>query len=69
MTTIYDERTGRPMDGAAEALETLSDQELESELTIASLHQEAPREQRWERLWTELLNRRLRYRKRGLGAT
>ncbi len=60
-TTSYDAQTGRPMNGDVEALETLSDQELEGELTIASLYPETPREQRWQRLRRELIDRRRAY--------
>ena len=56
----YDPVTGRPLDGHTEALETLSDRELEAELTIA-VHTEK-RGQRYERLWRELLDRRRGYR-------
>ncbi len=61
-TQAFDTVTGRPLHGRAEAVETLSDPELQAELTIASLH---PREQRFERLWRELLVRRPGYAGRG----
>lgn len=63
-TTAFDTVTGRPLHGNTEAVATLTDPELEAELTIASLH---PREQRFERLWRELLERRRGYRGRGVG--
>ena len=55
---LFDTVTGRPLEGQAEAVETLTDPELQAELTIASLH---PRERRFERLWPELLQRRRGY--------
>ncbi len=55
---VFDTVTGRPLHGQAEAVETLTDPELQAELTIASLH---PREQRFERLWREVLQRRRGY--------
>ena len=61
-TTGFDRVTGRPLHGRSEAVETLTDPELQAELTIASLH---PREQRFERLWRELLARRRGYRGHG----
>ncbi len=61
-TTAFDTVTGRPLQGEIEAVETLTDPELQAELTIASLHS---REQRFERLWRELLERRRGYRGRG----
>ena len=61
-TTGIDRVTGRPLLGQSEAVETLTDPELQAELTIASLH---PRELRFERLWHELLERRHGYRGRG----
>jgi hypothetical protein len=60
--TAFDTVTGRPLHGEVEAVETLTDPELQAELTIASLH---PREQRFERLWRELLERRRGYHGRG----
>ena len=35
--TVFDQRTGRPLEGAVEAVETLTDSELEREVTIAAL--------------------------------
>lgn len=35
--TVFDQRTGRPLEGAVEAVETLTDTELEREVTIAAL--------------------------------
>jgi len=58
-TQAIDTVTGRPLLGQDEAVETLTDPELQAELTIASLH---PREQRFERLWRELIARRRGYR-------
>jgi hypothetical protein len=34
---VFDQRTGRPLEGAVEAVETLTDTELEREVTIAAL--------------------------------
>ena len=61
-TTAYDQRTGRPLDGQTEAVETLTDGELGAELTIAALYP-VGRARRYERLWRELLNRRHTYRR------
>jgi hypothetical protein len=55
--TTYDIRTGRPLHEGDEAVEKLSDDELEAELTIALLNVEHRRE-RYERLSDELLSRR-----------
>jgi hypothetical protein len=55
--TTYDIRTGRPLHEGDEAVETLADDELEAELTIALLNVELRRE-RYERLSDELLSRR-----------
>ncbi len=57
---VVDTVTGRPLHGQADAVETLTDPELQAELTIASLH---GREQRFERLWRELLARGRGYRR------
>lgn len=37
MARVYDTRTGRPLEGSAEAVETLSDRELDVELVIAAV--------------------------------
>jgi hypothetical protein len=54
--TTYDIQTGRPLYEGTEAVETLSDHELEAELTIALLALEHRRE-RYERLSDEILKR------------
>jgi len=56
-----DEKTGRPLQDGTEAVETLSDQELDAELTIA-MYDEERREQRVHRLQQELQRRRGRQR-------
>ena len=66
-TTGYDAATGRPLHGRDEAVETLSNNELEAELTIASLYAAVGRAERYDRLWGELLNRRRGYSTRGVG--
>jgi hypothetical protein len=53
----YDLRTGRPLHEGDEAVETLADDELEAELTIALLNVDR-RRHRYERLSDELLKRR-----------
>jgi hypothetical protein len=53
----YDATTGRPLHQGTKAIETLDDNELEAELTIALLDPER-RERRYDQLWQELLNRR-----------
>jgi hypothetical protein len=37
LTHTFDVRTGRPLDGEVEAISSLSDSELEREMTIAAL--------------------------------
>jgi hypothetical protein len=49
--TVFDARTGRPLEGEAEAVETLTDVELEREITIAALA--TPRSRRFDALFTE----------------
>jgi hypothetical protein len=61
MQTI-DTVTGRPQHGGSDAVETLSEEELETELTIAVL-EPGFRERRYEQLWRELLSRRRGYGK------
>ena len=53
----YDVATGRPLEDGDEAVETLADDLLDAEITVALLDPER-REQRFERLAQELLNRR-----------
>jgi hypothetical protein len=57
VTTDYDAATGRPLHNGGEALETLADDELEAELTVALLDAER-RELRVNRLVEELRGRR-----------
>lgn len=52
----HDPRTGRPLDGAHEALETLSERDLQRELTIAALA--SSRHDRFQRLLAERERRR-----------
>jgi hypothetical protein len=63
----YDDVTGRPLHDGREALQTLADDELEAELTIALLEQ-ARRVHRLSRLEQELLVRRRRRHDRDLVA-
>ncbi len=59
MTTLshaHDVRTGRPLDGSREAVETLTDWELEREMTIAALTSQ--RSYRFESLLVERRRRR-----------
>jgi hypothetical protein len=60
MTTGYDPITGRPLIGEHEAVETLADEELEAELTIA-MHDAERRPRRFELLVHELLRRQRGY--------
>ena len=53
----YDIRTGRPLHDGSDAVDTLADDELEQELTIALLNLEI-RRQRYEQLSDELMRRR-----------
>ena len=46
-----DPKTGRPLDGDAEAIDSLSAEELERELTLAAI--EHARDYRFQRLLTE----------------
>jgi hypothetical protein len=62
--TTYDIQTGRPLHEGDEAVETLADDELEAELTVALLDLEH-RRQRYERLSDELLRRRGERAERG----
>ena len=52
----FDERSGRPLDAGHDAVETLSEGELEAELTIAAY---APGHLRWDR-YQRLLDERKR---------
>ena len=61
MGTERDPRTGRPLYEGDDAVETLTDPELEAELTIA-LFDEERREHRIRRLEGELQRRRRRQR-------
>ena len=57
MTTEYDTATGRPLSDGAEAVQTLPDDELQAEVTVALLDVER-RERRLDRLEEELQRRR-----------
>ena len=61
MATDHDAKTGRPLHDGDEAVETLTDDELDAELTIA-LFDEERRERRIRRLEQELQRRRRRQR-------
>jgi hypothetical protein len=65
LTINYDPATGRPLRDDEEAVETLTDEELETELTVVS-YDAVRRSERYDRLWHELLQRRRGYRKRRL---
>jgi hypothetical protein len=52
-----DPATGRPIHGNEEAIETLSVTELDAALTVAA-HDPVRHDQRYDRLWRELLSRR-----------
>ena len=54
--TEFDARTGRPLEGEAEAVETLTDAELESETTLAALT--SRRSRRFDELFSERRRRR-----------
>jgi len=56
MTMSYSPTTGRPLNGEGEAVATLSDDELEIELTVAS-HDPVRRATRYDRLVRERLAR------------
>jgi hypothetical protein len=58
----YDARTGRPLDGEREAVETLTDTELDTELLIAAVATGRLRLDRFATLRHELLRRRFRTR-------
>jgi hypothetical protein len=58
MNRSYDPRTGRPLEGEREALETLTDQELEVELYVAAAATGKRRVLRFELLRSELDRRR-----------
>ena len=49
----FDQRSGRPLDDGREAVETLSDGELEEELTVAAYAPGRMRFARYERLLDE----------------
>jgi hypothetical protein len=53
-----DARSGRPLDGGREALEALSDDELEKELTVAAYAPGLLRINRYQRLLGERQRRR-----------
>ena len=53
-----DARSGRPLDGGGEAFETLSDDELEEELTVAAYAPGLLRINRYQRLLGERQRRR-----------
>jgi hypothetical protein len=54
--TVFDARNGRPLEGEAEAVETLTDAELESETTLAALT--SRRSRRFDELLSERRRRR-----------
>ena len=54
--TVFDARTGRPLEGDVEAVETLTDVELEREITLAALTSQ--RSQRFDALLSERRRRR-----------
>jgi hypothetical protein len=58
----YDPRTGRPLEQSREAVETLTDSELDAELLIAAAAVGRMRTERLETLWRELRRRRFRAR-------
>jgi len=61
MVRLRDEKTGRPCDRPDHAaVETLSDAELEEELTIAAAAPAKRRYERFDLLWHEWLRRRTR---------
>jgi hypothetical protein len=54
--TVFDARTGRPLDDDVEAVETLTMVELEREITLAALH--TRRSHRFDALFSERRRRR-----------
>ncbi len=56
--TVFDAHTGRPLDDDVEAVETLTDVELEREITLAALH--TRRSLRFDALLSERRRRRRR---------
>jgi hypothetical protein len=54
--TEFDARTGRPLEGDVEAVETLTDTELEREITLAALT--SRRSERFDDLLSERRRRR-----------
>jgi hypothetical protein len=62
MRREYDARTGRPLERSREAVETLTDSELDAELLIVAAATGRMRTARLERLWRELRKRRFRAR-------
>ena len=54
--TEFDARTGRPLEGDVEAVETLTDVELEREITLAALTSQ--RSNRFDALLSERRRRR-----------
>ena len=57
-----DARTGRPLDEVGYAIETLTDAELQEELTVAAVAPDHLRLDRFETLLQELQSRLLAYR-------
>jgi hypothetical protein len=60
---MHDPKTGRPLAGQDEAVESLTDAELEAELTVTSFDP-VRRRLRYDRLVSERLARRRGYRRR-----
>ncbi len=54
--TEFDAHTGRPLEGDVEAVETLTNEELEREITLAALH--SRRSRRFDALLSERRRRR-----------
>ena len=54
--------TGRPLEDDEDAVETLTDDELETELTVVS-HDPVRRAERYDRLVAEVMARRRGYRR------
>jgi hypothetical protein len=62
VTRTHDPATGRPLADGDEAIGSLSDEELELELTVAA-HDPLRRHRRYERLTREWLTRNRAYRR------
>src|SRR5262245_54556448 len=67
VSVTHDPTTGRPLSSHDDAVETLTDDELETELTVTA-HDPVRRARRYDLLWRELISRQRGCRARRYGS-